>query len=323
MQISKNKKISLYYEMLRIRMIERAISNRYGDQEMRCPIHLSIGQEAIAVGICDTLRKNDKIVTAHRSHAHYLAKGGSLNKMLAELHGKVTGCAKGFGGSMHLVDLKAGVYAAVPIVGSALPIGTGIAWANKLKKKKDIVVAFFGDAATEEGVFFESLDFASLHNLPILFVCENNDYSIYSHISKRQSKKRNISGIAKSLGIKSTRLNGNSIEEVFNITSKVVNEIKKNPKPYLIELKTFRNIEHCGPNNDDSLNYRSKAYLNYWKNKCPIINYENELKKKKYLSQLNERNIKKKISKEINRSFNFARSSKFPNKNLLKKYIYA
>tara|TARA_Y100000590_G_scaffold457581_1_gene610533 strand:- start:28808 stop:29737 length:930 start_codon:yes stop_codon:yes gene_type:complete len=309
--------------MLRIRMIEMAISNRYSDQEMRCPVHLSIGQEAIAVGICDSLRKNDKIVTAHRSHAHYLAKGGSLKKMLAELHGKVTGCAKGFGGSMHLVDLKAGVYAAVPIVGSALPIGTGIAWANKLKKKKDIVVAFFGDAATEEGVFFESLDFASLHNLPILFVCENNDYSIYSHISKRQSKKRNISKIAKSLGIKSAKLNGNSIEEVFNITNKIVKEIKKNSKPYLIELKTFRNIEHCGPNNDDFLNYRSKTYLNFWKNKCPVINYENELKKKKYLSTLNERNIKKKISKEINRSFNFARSSKFPDKNLLKKYIYA
>ena len=123
-------------------MIEKNITSKYSEWEMRCPVHLSIGQEAIAVGICQNLKKNDKIVTAHRSHAHYLAKGGSLKKMLAELYGKETGCAKGFGGSMHLIDLNAGVIAAVPIVGSTIPIGTGVAWANKIKKKKEIVVAF-------------------------------------------------------------------------------------------------------------------------------------------------------------------------------------
>ena len=154
MKISKKKKIKLYYEMLRIREIETTISNKYHEQEMRCPVHLSIGQEAIAVGVCQNLSKNDKIVTAHRSHAHYLAKGGSLKSMLAELYGKETGCAKGLGGSMHLIDLKAGVTAAVPIVGSTIPIGTGIAWANKLKKNNQLVVVFFGDGATEEGVFF-------------------------------------------------------------------------------------------------------------------------------------------------------------------------
>ena len=196
MKLTLKNQISLYFKMLRIRMIENEISERYSDKEMRCPIHLSTGQEAIAVGVCDNLGKNDKIVSAHRSHAHYLAKGGSLKKMIAELHGKITGSAKGIGGSMHLIDIKSGVFAAVPIVASALPIGTGIAWANKLKKKKDLVVAFFGDAATEEGVFFESLDFASLHNLGILFVCENNEYSIFSHISERQAKKRKIYKIA-------------------------------------------------------------------------------------------------------------------------------
>ena len=190
MKIKKKNKIKLYYEMFRIRKIETTIAEKYKEWEMRCPVHLSIGQEAVAVGVCQNLKKKDEIVTAHRCHAHYLAKGGSLKSMISELYGKETGCAKGLGGSMHLIDLKAGVSAAVPIVGSTIPIGTGIAWANKIKKSGKIVAIFFGDGATEEGVFFESLDFAALHELPVLFVCENNEYSVYSHISKRQSKKK-------------------------------------------------------------------------------------------------------------------------------------
>jgi pyruvate dehydrogenase E1 component alpha subunit len=323
MKIDISKKIKLYTKMLRIRKIEEKISTTYYHQEMRCPIHLSIGQEAIAVGICENLKISDKIVTAHRSHAHFLAKGGSLPKMIAELYGKETGCAKGLGGSMHLIDLKAGVCAAVPIVGSTIPIGTGIAWSNKLKQNKDIVVAFFGDGATEEGVFFESLDFASLHNLPILFVCENNEYSVYSHISKRQSNNRDISKIANSLGINSLKIDGNSVEKIYIKSKKILNNIRKSSSPFLIELKTYRNLEHCGPNIDDNLGYRSKKYLNFWKKKCPIKNYTNNLKNKKYLSNLKELDIKRKIENEIDKAFNFAKKSKFPKKNLLKKYIYA
>ena len=322
MKINTNKKLSLYSKMLRIRKVEERISYNYKDQEMRCPIHLSIGQEAIAVGICENLKNTDKLVTAHRSHAHYLAKGGSLNAMIAELHGKETGCAKGLGGSMHLIDIKAGVYAAVPIVGSTIPIGTGIAWANKLKKNKDIVVALFGDGASEEGIFFESLDFASLHNLPILFVCENNDFSVFSHISKRQSKKRDLIKIAKSLGINSKKIDGNSIEKIFLDSKKIIEKIRKSSSPYLIELKTFRDLEHCGPSNDDFLEYRSKNYLKKWRNKCPIISYEKHLKNKKYLSDTNNINIKKKIEKEVTSAFNFAKKSKFPKKELLTKFIY-
>jgi TPP-dependent pyruvate/acetoin dehydrogenase alpha subunit len=323
MKVNISKKIKLYSKMLRIRVIEEKISTTYHQQEMRCPIHLSIGQEAIAVGICENLKKSDKIVTAHRSHAHFLAKGGSLKGMIAELYGKETGCAKGLGGSMHLIDLKAGVCAAVPIVGSTIPIGTGIAWANKLKKNKDVVVCFFGDGATEEGVFFESLDFASLHNLPILFICENNEYSVYSHISSRQSNKRDISKIARSLGINSLRIYGNSVEDIFLKSKKIINNIRKSSNPFLIELKTFRNLEHCGPNNDDDLGYRSKKYLNFWKTKCPIENYSNFLKNKKYLSDIRKIKIKRLIEDEVDKAFNFAKKSKFPKKIFLKKYIYA
>ena len=137
MKIKKKNKIKLYYEMLRIREIEKTIAEKYNEWEMRCPVHLSIGQEAVAVGVCQNLKKNDEIVTAHRCHAHYLAKGGSLKSMISELYGKETGCAKGLGGSMHLIDLRAGVSAAVPIVGSTIPIGTGIAWANKIKPTRN------------------------------------------------------------------------------------------------------------------------------------------------------------------------------------------
>ena len=323
MKIKKKNKIKLYYEMLRIREIEKTIAEKYNEWEMRCPVHLSIGQEAVAVGVCQNLKKNDEIVTAHRCHAHYLAKGGSLKSMISELYGKETGCAKGLGGSMHLIDLRAGVSAAVPIVGSTIPIGTGIAWANKIKKSGKIVAIFFGDGATEEGVFFESLDFAALHRLPVLFVCENNEYSVYSHISKRQSKKRNITSISESLGVKSLKLNGNSIEEVFLKSKDIINKMRKNSKPYLIELKTFRAVEHCGPNNDDNLNYRTKNYLNYWEQKCPISNYEKFLKRNKLLSNYQLLKIKENIKKQISSAFDFAKKSKFPKKKLLKKYIYA
>ena len=152
----------LYFAMLRIRMVEEKIAELYSEQEMRCPVHLSIGQEAVAVGVCEHLHHKDIVMSAHRAHAHYLAKGGNLKSMIAELHGKSTGCAMGKGGSMHLVDLNCGFFAAVPIVGSTIPIAVGVAWAFKLKKSSNIVAVFLGDGSTEAGVFFESLDFASL-----------------------------------------------------------------------------------------------------------------------------------------------------------------
>ena len=324
MKISKANKLKLYYEMLRIRYVEKTIAKKYSEQEMRCPVHLSIGQEAIAVGICQNLNKNDKLVTAHRSHAHYLAKGGSLKKMLAEIYGKETGCAKGLGGSMHLMDLDAGILAAVPIVGSTIPIGTGIAWGNKIKNKKNTVVTiFFGDGATEEGVFFESIEFASLHSLPILFVCENNEFSVYSHISKRQSKNRSVTKIANSFGISSLKINDSSIEKIFTKTNNIIKKIKKKQKPFLIEIKTFRDVEHCGPNLDDNLNYRSKNYIQEWRRKCPISNYKKYLEKNNILNFEKDQNLKKKIKSKIYKSFDFAKKSSFPQKKLLNKFIYA
>ena len=166
-----------FFQMLRIRKVELKISELYPEEEMRCPVHLSVGQEAVAVGVCSALQKKDIALSAHRSHAHYLAKGGDLKSMLAELYGKKTGCAEGKGGSMHLIDLEAGLIAAVPIVGSTIPIAVGSAWGNMMQDKSVTTAVFFGEGATETGVFHESLGFASLHNMPMIF--ENYSWKIH------------------------------------------------------------------------------------------------------------------------------------------------
>ena len=318
----KDKEVKLFYEMLRIRQIEWHIANEYNKFKMRCPVHLSIGQESVPVAVSNNLNKNDQVVTAHRSHAHYLAKGGNLKAMISELHGRVTGCAKGLGGSMHLIDMKAGVTAAVPIVGSTLPIGVGKAWGNKLSKKKDIVVIFFGDGATEEGVFLESLDFAALHDLKILFVCENNLYSVYSRINKRQNKKRSITSISKSIGIESKYYSNHDVLKINKDLESVILNIRNKSKPYLIEVDTYRYLEHCGPNYDDDLNYRPIGEIKKWEQNDQINKLRSKLLK---LGKLNTSLINKieiQIRKEIFSAFQFARSSKYPSKDLLYKYIY-
>lgn len=308
--------------MLRIRMVEERIAKLYSEQEMRCPVHLSIGQEAVAVGVCEHLQKNDIVMSAHRAHAHYLAKGGNLKAMLAELYGKSTGCAMGKGGSMHLIDLETGFYAAVPIVGSTIPIAVGVAWAFKMKKSTNIVTVFLGDGATEEGVFFESLDFASLKNVPILFVCENNFYSVYSNLKVRQAAKRKISILAESHGIKAFTGDGNDVQQVSEITLEAIKHIKDNNAPAFLELETFRWLEHCGPNGDDELGYRGQGELEKWLKRCPIETYKNTIMKKSIAIESEIAKMNEKINTEIDEAFIFAKKSVFPELELLNQHIY-
>ena len=181
-------KLESYIRLVFVREVELMIAEKYSDQIFRCPVHLSVGQEATAVGVCINLGTNDKVVSTHRSHAHYLAKGGSLFAMLCELMGKESGCCRGRGGSMHLFDKDQGFFGSVPIVGSSLPIAMGIAFAEKQLQTGNIAVAFVGDAAIETGQFHESLNFASTFDLPLLIVIENNGYSTYAPIMDRQPK---------------------------------------------------------------------------------------------------------------------------------------
>ena len=319
--MNKNAK-ELYLSMLRIRMVEEKIAELYSEQEMRCPVHLSIGQEAVAVGVCDHLANKDIVMSAHRAHAHYLAKGGNLNSMIAELYGKATGCAMGKGGSMHLVDLESGFFAAVPIVGSTIPIAVGVGWAFKLKKSANIVTVFLGDGATEEGVFFESLDFASLKNVPILFVCENNFYSVYSQLKVRQASDRKLSVLAESHGIKSFTGDGNNIDQVLRLTKEAIDYIKSKNSPAFIELDTFRWLEHCGPNSDDNLGYRKKGELDQWLKRDPIQAYKSKLIESQELSEEELAENIKSISVEIDNAFKFAKESSFPDQHILNEHIY-
>jgi len=261
-------------------------------------------------------------MSAHRAHAHYLAKGGDLKVMLAELYGKSTGCAKGKGGSMHLIDLESGFFGSVPIVGSTIPIAVGVAWAFKLKKSSNIVTVFLGDGATEEGVFFESLDFASLKNVPILFVCENNFYSVYSNLKVRQAPQRIISALAEAHGIKTFTGDGNDVQQISEMTREAIKFIKDSNKPVFLELKTFRWLEHCGPNDDDELGYRVPGELEKWINRCPIESYKNTIIGKNIVTESEIAQMIDNINSEINDAFNFAKESVFPRVELLNQHIY-
>lgn len=294
-----------YYQILRIRMIEEAIAKRYAEQNMRCPVHLSIGQEAIAVGVSEHLSKHDYVVSNHRAHAHYLAKGGSLKEMIAEIYGKSTGCSLGRGGSMHLVDLEVGFLGSTPIVGGNIPIGVGAAFAAYQIGEERISVIYFGDAATEEGVFLESLNFASLHNLQVLFVCENNFYSVYTHLSERQSKQRNCGKLAEAHGIRAFEGDGNDVESVSTITKEAIASIRRGQGPVFIEFFTYRHKEHCGPNCDLHLNYRTLQDHDAWLAKDPLKVFE-----RRYL--FDNATMREEITSEIEEAFNFALSSNFP-----------
>ena len=260
----------LFYKMYRIRKVEEQIAKVYPEQEIRCPVHLSIGQEGCAVGVCEALQISDEIYSGHRNHAHYLAKGGDLKLMISELYGKSTGCCRGKGGSMHLTDVKAGFIASTPIVGSTIPIAVGNALGNKLKRNNRLTCIFFGDGATETGVFYESLNLASCMKLPIIFICEDNNYSVYSPKEVRQPMGRKIEETASALGIKTNVMEGTNVEEIYNNMNLICDEVRSKIKPYFVLLKTCRYKEHC-PGEDDYLNYRSLEEINYWKANDPII----------------------------------------------------
>lgn len=315
--------LRLYREMLKIRMIEERIASEYKHQEMRCPVHLSVGQEAVPVGVSAALHEDDHVVSAHRSHAHYLAKGGDLKAMLCELFGKNGGCAGGRGGSMHLIDLDANVTAAVPIVGSSISIGTGIGFGLKLSSSQRKVVVYFGDGATEEGVFAESLDFAVLNELPVLFVCENNFYSVYTSLEQRQGQERDLQQICAGYGIKSFFCDGNDVMAIRSTAQDALDYMEKNQKPALIECPTFRWLEHCGPNWDDHLGYRKEGELDTWMAKCPLEHSFNVLKKAGHLNEEWLEETKIEINQEIDYAFAFARTNEFPDPESLYDNIYS
>lgn len=242
-----------YRLMYLIRCTEEEIVLRYHrDGKMRCPTHLSIGQEAAAVGTMMALGPHDHIYSTHRSHAHYLAKGGDLNAMIAELHGKATGCTGGWGGSMHLVDESVGLMGAMPVVGDYISLAIGSAMAYKLDGTDRVAVAFFGDSAVETGQFWEAANYAALHRLPVMFVCENNMYATATHISQRQPSGPIFERVKGFMW--SSQVDDENIAAVWEGAKQC-----RAVHPGFLEIGTYRYREHVGPNFDWNLGYRSKT----------------------------------------------------------------
>ena len=312
-----NSRIALYRDLLRIRMVEEEIAERYTKWHMRCPVHLSIGQEAAALGVCSVLRRKDRVMSGHRSHAHYLAKGGDLGPMMLEIHGKAEGCSAGRGGSMHLLDLDAGFHGAVPIVGSTIPIATGLAFADKLAGQDNVTVTFFGEAATEEGVFAESLNFAALHDLRVLFVCENNHYSVYSPMEVRQPADRSITALAAAHGITAMHADGNDLDFVREAAEEALRQIEAKPAPKLLLLDTYRWREHCGHGFDNHIGYRTEEEYLAWKDRDPVSMFRDRLVSEGLFDDKLETMASEAIAAEIAEAFDRAEKAPFPSADSL------
>ncbi|MDC3401339.1 thiamine pyrophosphate-dependent dehydrogenase E1 component subunit alpha [Candidatus Pelagibacter ubique] len=317
-----NKKIitELFKEVFRTRTVEEEIAKRYKDGHMRCPTHLSIGQEAVPAALSLIMRKNDFAVSSHRAHAHYLAKGGSLKRMIAEIYGKETGCSKGKGGSMHLIDLKSNFMGSTAIVGNTIPIGVGLGLSSIIKKKNQFSFIFFGDGAVEEGVFYESVNFAVVKKLPVVFICENNFYSVYSPLKVRQPKNRKIYKMVKAMGIKSFYNESDDPYAIYEYIKKKINFKDLNSGPYFFEFKNYRWREHCGPNFDNDIGYRQKNEFKKWIKKDSLLKIR---KKLNFLSSKKVNMIEKKIKIEVIKAFEYAEKSKFPAASEAFKGVYA
>ncbi len=315
--------LKTFAQILRIRMVEEKIAERYAEQQMRCPVHLSIGQEAVAVGACAAITPDDYAMSGHRSHAHYLAKGGSLKKMIAEIYGKADGCCAGRGGSMHLIDRSVGFLGAVPIVSSTIPIAVGTALSSQLEKSNRVTLAFFGEGATEEGVFHESMNFASLRKLPVIFVCENNFFSVYTMMSPRQPAHREVSQQALGHGVEAHQGDGNNVEEVHHLVSTAVKKARAGEGPTFLEFKTYRWREHCGPNYDDHLDYRPAGEFEQWKKNCPIDRLRTRLISEGLLTDATMKTLSQNIATEIDDAFVAAAASPFPETFTMSQGLFA
>lgn len=296
----------LYRSLFRIRRVEEEIARIYPTDKIKSPIHLSIGQEAVSVGVCAALNPDDVVFGTYRGHALYLAKGGDLNQMIAELYGKITGCAKGKGGSMHLVDVRHGIMGTSAVVGTTIPNAVGYAYALKYQRKDAIVVSFFGDGATDEGVFHESINFATLKKLPIIFICENNRYAIHSPQWARQPLDNLVERV-RTYGLSAARIEDNDVLEIYERVSTAAKAIRaKQSGPFLFECMTYRWREHVGPNEDFYLSYRSRSEAEPW------IQNDQVQRLAALIPPRDRQQIESEVESEIRQAFEFAEASSFP-----------
>lgn len=313
----------LYRTMLQIRLCEESLAASIIRGEIKCPCHLCTGQEAIAAGICATLKNKDYIFGNHRSHGHFLAHGGSMNELIAEIYGKETGCSKGRGGSMHLCDPEIGFLGSAPIVAGTISLAVGAALASKIRKDNKVTVSFFGDGATGEGVLYESLNFASLNKLSMIFACENNFYA--THMPIRDCRINNkVYKIGLPFSIPSFCIDGNDVLKVYEIVKKSVEICRAGKGPVFIEFLTYRLRGHVGT--DDNIqgihtDIRPQDEIEKWKKKDPIISFERYLLKNGFTKKDFEK-IKEKVAEEIEEAYKFTFKSVYPRPDEIGKYVF-
>jgi len=311
----------LYKKMSLIRRVELRLAEIYHTDAIKSPVHLSVGQEAVAVGVCDPLNADDMVSNTYRGHATYMAKGGDLNEMMAELYGKADGCAGGKAGSMHLIDMKHGVLGTSAVVGTTIPVATGYALALQMEAKttgrQRIIVCMFGDGATEEGCFHEALNFAALHKLPILFVCENNRLAIHTPIEKRWATERLCERVG-TYGIETHQLSNDDVFILRDTVAKAANRLREGRVgPIFIECPTYRWLEHVGPRDDHEDCYRDLAEYQRWKENDQIVRLAGLLDKS-VVTKLDEE-----ITEELKAAQAFAEASPYPHARELHTHVYA
>ena len=324
-QYSKELLLKLYGTMLRIRLCEESFVNPILKREIRCPVHLYSGEEAVAVGLCCALSETDYIFGNHRSHGHFLAKGGSMAELVAEVYCRETGCSHGRGGSMHLIDPDKGMLGSVPIVAGTISLALGAALAASIRKDNRVAVCFFGDGATGEGVLYESLNFAALKRLPIVFACENNFYSTHMPVQACRVKN-SIYKIAEPFCIESNEVDGNDVLQVYEAGKKAVESCRQGMGPVFLEFLTYRFRGHVGP--DDNIqgvhtDMRPKEEVAEWRRNDPIDKYESYLIDNTLVDRLRLDEIRQEVEKEIADAHMFAKSSPYPDPRELTKYVYA
>lgn len=305
----------LYHSMLLIRRVEEYVAEAYPSDAIKSPVHLSIGQESVAVGICDPLNADDMVSNTYRGHATYIAKSGDARGIMAELYGKAGGCAAGKAGSMHLVNIPAGVLGASAVVGTTIPIACGYALVYKREKKNRVIVSVFGDGATEEGCFAESLNFAALHKLPVLFVCENNGLAIHTGTNKRWATEK-LRERVETYNIPTHYVPDGDVFAIRDTVAKCVDAMRKGSGPQFLECKTYRWLEHVGPTDDHNQGYRDLKAYEAWKVNDQIVRLEKMLGS-------DASAIKAKVEAELKDAIQFAENSPYPTADQLMEGVYA
>lgn len=307
-QLGKEKAVYAFRKMVGIRKFEERVRYLFLEGVMPGTIHQCDGQEATAMGVCAALLDGDVIGSNHRPHGHAIARGLSYNELMAELFGKITGCCKGKGGSMHVGNLDKGMLPAIAITGGNIPIVAGMGLAFKIKKQKNVAVSFFGDGSSNEGAFHEGINFASVYDLPCVFVCENNLYGASTPVSL-VVKADSIAKRSCAYGIEGVTVDGNDFTAVYEAAARLIDKARNGDGPSILELKTYR---RCGHSRRDAKEYMDKEEMAYWMSRDPIVIYAGKLKEAGFLSENDISIIEKEVEDEIEKAVEYAQNSEDP-----------